>query len=36
MPFKANGIAFSEKGNCLYAWKSSEKQLAEAIVRRGL
>jgi photosystem II stability/assembly factor-like uncharacterized protein len=36
MPFKANGIAFSEKGNCLYAWKSSEKQLAEAIVRRGM
>lgn len=34
LPFKANGIAFSEKADCLYAWKSSEKQSAEAIVRR--
>ncbi len=36
MPFKASGIAFSDKAECLYAWKSSEKQSPEAIVRRPM
>jgi len=33
VPFKANGIVFSAKGKCFYAWRSSDKKDDQAVVR---
>jgi len=36
LPFKPNGIAFNAKSPSLYAWRSTEKKVPEAILRWDL
>jgi photosystem II stability/assembly factor-like uncharacterized protein len=33
LPFKANGIVYSARGKCLYAWRLTDKKDAQAVVR---
>jgi photosystem II stability/assembly factor-like uncharacterized protein len=32
-PFKASGVVYSEKRKCFYIWRSTEKKVADAILR---
>jgi len=36
IPFKPNGIAYNVKSRSLYAWRSTEKKVTDAIVRWDL
>lgn len=36
LPFKPNGIAYNSKSKSLYAWRSSEKKVPDAILRWDL
>ena len=33
LPFKPNGITYSARSKSLYAWRSSEKKVPDAILR---
>lgn len=36
LPFKANGIAYNDKSKSIYAWRSADKKVPDAIVRWDL